>query len=465
MDIDCLMVGEPIPADLCSAEQGSRHCAGCVAATRRCTACQKARGIADAERGLCAKCAENNPKESRSAEAETAVSSLLESFNDDVGKILETVFNPVEARPSRIEHAAPGDPPILSQPDLLYARLCEHALARADAYIVRHVMQVFAIRARLTEEESRRALRKLTKGGYIEVLGDGEIRLLRDHTAIAEIIERRGEEYSVRGNKSRSKNLKKGPKPSKIPVSALQSESRSTQPVVLSEPRASSSVPVPPAEMPVRTQRSKGPTIGEVFGFILNASMMIGEERIARAVVPTIGVRMKLGTQDVIAALEVLEKAGAIERKDGWRVVVLLKEEYEDHTPVITPKTITPSRATPPRTSGSRTPSTRERQERLHLRVVPGGEEASTDDVPEDSSPPPSASVLDEAIERLEATLPALRSMRDEVNAKVAMLELAFSQLKSAKEQVEQTEADTKRALSEAETAMSDLLNTLRRKA
>lgn len=447
MDMDCQMVGEPIPADLCSAEQGSHHCSGCIASTRRCVACQQTRGIADASRGLCADCAEKNPKEARRGEVDKTVSSLLETFNDEVGKILDAEFKLDTVTLSRSAQSAPINPSILSQPDLIYGVLCEHALMRDDCYYVRNVMQVLAIRVRLTEDESKLALRELVNRGQIELLADGEIRLLKDIEAVAKIIERRGEEYTVRGVKSRAKKFKS---------SSTVTDESLPKPVTTprANPPATSRTPVRPPEPIVPTV--KGPTVGDVFRFVRNASMMIGDVRVARAVVPTVGARMKLGPQDVIAALEALEKAGAIVQKDGWRVVVILKEDHDDATPVATPKVAT---------SKSRAPSTRERRERLHLRVVPGGEGSSTDDESAVDPSPPSASTLDAAIEQLESALPTLRTLRDQVNAKVAMLELSLTQLKSAKAHAEQAESEAKQTLANAEVLMSDLLSTLRRKA
>lgn len=451
MDIDCLMVGEPIPADLCSAEQGTHHCAGCSAPTRRCVACQVTRGIADASRGLCAACAEKNPKAPRGDEAVKTVSSLLEDFSDRIDDLVVSETKFVEVSPSRSAQTVAISPPILSQPDLIYGMLCEHALVRGDGFIVRGVMQLLAIRARLTESESNLALSKLVKRGQVEVLSDGEIRLLKDLEAIPGIIERRGEEYTTRGNKSRAQ------KPTA--AQGLRSMPRSS-PLTYPAPHSTASFPVqPPPAQAVLV--AKGPSVGDVFRFVREMSSVFGNERLARAVVPTISARLKIGPQDAIAALEKLEHAGAIGRKDGWRSVVVLVDAFDDAASAVTPKVTPP--ASPRMPSASRPESSRGQRDRLHLRVVPdAGETSQTQEIP---IPPLPAVSLDEAIDRLEQALPALRALRDQTNAKVAMLELTLSQLKSARGQVAQVENMAKQTLAEAEIAMGDLLNVLRRKA
>lgn len=446
MDIDCLMVGEPIPADLCSAEQGTHHCAGCTASTRRCTACQKARGITDAKRGLCDECAEKNPKASRRNEA---VSSLLENFSDRVDDLVGSETKFVEVSLSRSAQAVAISPPILSQPDLIYGMLCEHALEHGDGFIVRGVMQLLAIRARLTKGESDLALSKLVKRGDVEALSDGEIRLLKNLEAIPGIIERRGEEYTPRGYKSRAKK----------PATAKGSRG-----MPQSNPLPH---PVPPALLPVQSPQAPvalvvmGPSVGDVFRFVQKMSSVFGNERLARAVVPTIGARLKIGPQDTIAALEKLERAGAISRKDGWRSVAILVDSFDDVASVVTPKVTPPALSRMP--SASRSESGRGQRERHHLRVVP--DVAEMPQSTETPSPPLPSLSLDEAIERLEHALPAIRALRDQTNAKVAMLELTLSQLKSAQGQVAQVERMAKQTLAEAETAMGDLLNVLRQKA
>mgnify|MGYP000883575775 CR=1 FL=1 len=61
--IQCIMVGERIPASVCEAEQGSAHCQGCTAHTRRCLKCNKARGIVDTVNGWCGVCAGKSDKD------------------------------------------------------------------------------------------------------------------------------------------------------------------------------------------------------------------------------------------------------------------------------------------------------------------------------------------------------------------------------------------------------------------
>jgi hypothetical protein len=438
MDIDCLMVGEPIPAELCSAEQGSHHCDGCAASTRRCVACQKTRGIADAHRGFCAECVEKNPKVSRREAVTNTVSNLFENFSDRVDDLVDAEIVQGTNTISRVAQTPAISPPILSQPDLIYGMLCEHALARGNAYVVRSVMQLLAIRSRLTESESHLALRKLVSRGQVVILPNEEVRLLKDLEVVASIIERRGEEYTTRGTKTRKKQPYVAP-----PLTSAK------PPVVVAK---QASVPVPVAATPV----AKGPTIGDLFRFVREMSSVFGAERLARAVIPTISSRLKLPVQDVMNALTKLETDGAIIRKDGWRVVAVLRESHDDATPVVAPKMPTPRHD----------PVTRERRERrehLHLRVVPLQEQ--TTQTPEIPPSLPAATSLDEAIERLEQTLPGLRSLRDQVNAKVAMLELSLAQLKLAKTQAEQADAMAKQTLGEAEAAMNDLLSTLRHKA
>lgn len=51
----CQMLGDAIPADICSSEQGHRGCKNCKASTRKCEKCKK-NSVAKAVDGLCDEC-------------------------------------------------------------------------------------------------------------------------------------------------------------------------------------------------------------------------------------------------------------------------------------------------------------------------------------------------------------------------------------------------------------------------
>lgn len=104
---------------------------------------------------------------------------------------------------------------------------------------------------------------------------------------------------------------------------------------------------------------ASGPTLGDLFDAICRLSTDLGGERLVRAVVPTLSARLSIGIPDIIAAMERLELQKAIQRKDGWRTIVVTADRVEDTSPVKTAA-----------------PSARERAEKLNLRVVAGGEPA-----------------------------------------------------------------------------------------
>ncbi len=109
--VRCRIVHDDIPIDICSKEQNVEDCEGCRAPTRRCHACKKLRGIADAERGLCPACAADAGQVQRTAVFEGtpahAITTVLDRVRSlAIGKKIEPrEVSPETAEPDEIENA------------------------------------------------------------------------------------------------------------------------------------------------------------------------------------------------------------------------------------------------------------------------------------------------------------------------------------------------------------------------
>jgi hypothetical protein len=488
LKVSCVMAGDMIPASLCETEQGGMLCSGCQAPTRRCAACNQAKGIADARRGLCGKCLAANSADEIEHRGNA---QLLEEASNNVLDLIDQMSEeqPVTNEAARvISSKSAAHAPAAKRLDLEVALgvLAEHGVNKPDGQFVPNPVRVLALRFGLLPAEAMSTVQALSDAGKIMLRSEATWRFLVD---VSDVIRSRDEIFTSTGMPSRAYSVgQPTAKPSsgivkpkavykptkrddanppaiyKVLVEAAQmvggnmvvrgaipllitrmrlkphqaielleqlasadhvrqvDEWRSicllgapavskpgivqTQPeasvepvtraktrldpftgvrarkiepqarkpravlpptaetsALHAQPAAPDSVSTPVDIKPREEQKTTsnaiiGPTVSDLFDAISGMSTDLNGERLARAAVPTLSVRFSLGIPDIIVALERLEQQKAIERKDGWRSILVLIDRVDDNHPVRTAL-----------------PSARERAEKLNLRVVDGGEQ------------------------------------------------------------------------------------------
>ncbi|TAL19604.1 sigma-70 family RNA polymerase sigma factor [Patescibacteria group bacterium] len=85
MEVFCQIAEGDVSEDFCSREQGKPECQGCVAPTRRCTACKKSGHLVEPRLGLCAVC--QRAKGNGTVEQRRSVEHLLEERTAALRKI------------------------------------------------------------------------------------------------------------------------------------------------------------------------------------------------------------------------------------------------------------------------------------------------------------------------------------------------------------------------------------------
>lgn len=299
-----------IPVSLCYQEQGGRECHGCTATSRRCVECGQTNALAEPREGICAKClvrlgtkpsdaSPRLPGGSTSRAFERAVEAMecetdldLEALGAKLGKPQE-ISAETELSPSRL----------VANPESVMPVLLEHLTERPDGLkVVTAPARVLSERARLLPHEAKLVLGALTERGFVKPLAEGwsEVEVLKTNTPVQ----------------------------TGSPVSAV--EDKETRSALVTDPRRVLRTNTRPGSVENRI-----PTIAEVFAELQARYREISGERLVHGAVPMLQLRCRIGAPIVIRMLERLEAENLIEKRDGWRTVVLLADEVGDMRPAL----------------------------------------------------------------------------------------------------------------------------------
>lgn len=94
--VQCRIVHDKIPVQICAGEQGTSACNGCTAPTRRCKVCGVARGIAEPIQGLCQACIK--PGKPRALTRTRLFEGSSEDALEEVFRLARTIENTQKVR-------------------------------------------------------------------------------------------------------------------------------------------------------------------------------------------------------------------------------------------------------------------------------------------------------------------------------------------------------------------------------
>lgn len=458
MNIGCQMVGAEIPRSLCESEQGSTLCSGCKAMTRRCVECGKAAGITFPLHGLCSACAHKRGITSDRANSRLPGGSSAVALEGAVAAVRAiSVDADVVSLPKLYRQKAEEKlvvPSLTKEHGRLVALFGEHAQRRGDSWFVKEPLRILLVRAKFLPDEGKQVLSDLVSAGYLVGVEPWSTAELKQAPALAA---GDGEDVSdgpgadaPREYAPRRTVAYRGPRmalPPQQPVLQELVENISTvSPVV----------------------QSAGRTFTEIYAYLLGKAMVIRGERLVRGAVPMVATEYRTSPASVVTAFEHLLSAGHIAQRGGWGAIVLLRDKLEDNGVAIAPPAPRDytRRATMAGNIGAQTRPQASHSSVPHLRVIEG-EGASLDLAPNSTvvarNSGQAADSLDDLIDEVEQRLPELRSIRDQVAAKVSTLEINLATLKACREQVSQTSESVASALRESEVATAELLALLRK--
>ena len=217
----------------------------------------------------------------------------------------------------------------------------------------------------------------------------------------------------------------------------------------------------PPTHLhrPASPKRRPVPTFAEAYDALLRKSVVADGARILRGVVPILQLELHIGGPDALRILDRLQHDGHIAQRDGWRVITLIASSVHCTDPI----TVTPAPASHPHVPHPATPHQEERPVGPHTDMMPTPPTAPAPSPPVVIAPaPPSAETIATAIATLEAQLPRLRVLRDQVNTRVATLEAYLAALRAAHDQYAAADHTMRTLLAESATATDELLRILR---
>lgn len=470
MNIGCQMVGAEIPRSLCESEQGSTSCSGCKAATRRCVECSKAVGIAFPLHGLCGVCAKKRgitsdransrlPGGSPAAALEGAVTAVRA-----IGVDADVVSSPKLYRQKAEEKLVA--PSLSNEHGRLVALLGEHAQKRGGSWVVKEPLRILLVRAKFLPDEGKQVLSDLVSAGYLVGAEPWSAAELKQAPALAA-----GDGEDAPDGPGADAPKERAPYRTaayRAPRVALPPKRSVMRQMVPEATAPSEELAVQQPVSSPTVQLSGGRTFTEIYACLLGKAMVIRGERLVRGAVPMVATEYRTSPASVVTAFEHLLSAGHIAQRGGWGAIVLLRDKLEDNGVAIAPPAPRDytRRATAAGTTGTQTRPQASRSSVPHLRVIEG-EGASLDLAKDGALGAPisgqATDSLDDLIAEVEKRLPELRSIRDQVTAKISALEINLATLKACREQVSQTSESVASALRESEVATAELLALLRK--
>ncbi|MFH1430204.1 MAG: hypothetical protein ABIG71_01610 [Candidatus Uhrbacteria bacterium] len=439
-DVYCHIAEEVITPTMCADEQDDTMCVGCAAATRRCTACGKTTEITDTHEGLCALCVTVLGRVLKRRQAPPP--SMDAALDEILGTLRALSTRSVDDGATHTPSAAPPPPAVLRQPRALLSILAEHAQKRGDTTIVQSPIMVLRSRAKLTIDEASQVLQKLEELGELTWSIEAA-QLLREEPRAAS--DEMQAQIAPAARKRHS-------------ISATQEKAKRPE---RSERQKRSAPPTSPPTSQTRSGTAQMKTYADVYSMLSERAGSSNDERIVRGAVPMLQLALRIGPRDIVQILEELKQLGHIEQRDGWRTIVLLAEHVDDDRHAIMA----------PLTAQHAPTASRRATKQLELRVLPGNGEQPKRARPQPIRRVPSTTqdeelptlpMVDAAIDELGQRLPELRALRDDIAQRVATLEASLAALRSTRDQFEEVDAQTKRALHEAEGVAEQLLATLR---
>lgn len=444
--VRCQIVHDDIPTDICSKEQNAEDCEGCHAPTRRCTACKKVRGIADAERGLCATCATAAGAISRTTSFDGTPDKAIAKVLDRVRTLAVSQTPDHENTPQAQSHESRESvlkpSPHLDDPLPLFHALMEHAALRGKEGIISAPISILMRRFHLLREEAVEALNLLAKEGYFDGKEPWEKLLLNRMTDIKAIEARletpRGQQPYEPAAKKPMRQREAKPSPDsrgathhKPKADQERKEVRPTTP--------KPDVITLPSSKPLATY-------GEIYEYLQSRSHEVRDERVIGGALPLLQIRFKLNPSLARESLEWLERHGCVERKDEWRSIRLLSPPTQgaDDGPARIPSQATvrpkpPSKQPMLTAPHQPTPQGMVEQTTKLIAPVPVG----------------SANWLSQSIALLEREVAPLRKKRDDLSQRIALLEAGLALLKKA-------ETDLASAKDGADTSLADVAQLIR---
>lgn len=453
--VQCIMVGEHIPTTVCETEQGSTHCQGCTAQTRRCLKCGKACGIVDAVNGWCGVCAEKSDKDDPVADDKPDVTfaSLLHRVRlvqaSELDEELPTWSHKAEvAKPARSKAS--------TDPAAIHLVLLEHGVKRGPDWVVSVPRSILIRRVRLLPEEADEAMKGLVKGKYLRGSAPWDEATLLKTDGIEEIkakLDHPRAATSGSGTHTRHIRRKRGKTDSEQATKPAPTPPKPAPPPV-AKPKPAAPTPVtqpkspPPTPRPITSAKPLG-TYAEAYASLVERSQMVGNQRILRSALPVLQIRWRIGPEYATQILEKLLRDGHISQNDGWRSIVLLKDAIVDETPLPSKETVRkPSSHTPHPPHGPRP---------RPPMPTPGSSAVTAAATQTDVALDP----LDAAIQAIEAQLQALRALHEGVAQEMQTLEACLSALQRAKQRGSELSPSLREALTKAALANANLLAAL----
>ncbi|MFA6161471.1 MAG: hypothetical protein WC766_04850 [Patescibacteria group bacterium] len=387
------MVNDEIPVQICVEEQTADGCKGCASVTRRCTACEKTRGIADSEQGLCETCSNKaGGVRQRTLTFKGTPDQAISNVLDRVRDVAEAEQLP--ARPTtstQQQSAALASPKFIKDPVALYPILMEHGNLRHGIWKVGSPVTILMRRFHLLRHEATKVLTVLTEKKLIHGAAPwSEVELIKTEGIEIQQAKITNPRAAPKNEQTKRRVVTRQPVASQAPVAATTTQSFEAL----------------PSMRPVATY-------SEIYAFLISKSNLVRDERLVGGAVPALQIRFKLNPAQAIESLEWLVTGRYVQQKDAWRTIVLCAERVEssdgpsrlEQTGKHRPRS---GRPIPVRTQTS-LPAVQPR--------VTAVIEANL------ATSALSPSVLETAMQELERKLPALRKQRDELAQQVAQLE------------------------------------------
>lgn len=401
----CRMVNGELPASVCKREQGAPECKGCIVSSRRCTACGKTRGIADAERGWCEHCLKQRGE----------LIPRVAAFEGPPDKALEDVLARVRTvgggnfrgRTAAVDDAFPCPPSMKKDLVKFYPVLMEHGEEHDGTWSVSMPVQILVRRMHLLREEAALVLTKLAAKGKLSGAAPWDEVTLIDTDDIDEI-------------KAKLDNPRAQSQEDKVPrrkhSGAAQNASLPT-PATSVTPRIPTKLAAPLSTADLPSMKPLA-TYAELFAHLISRSSEVRGERLMGGALPALQIRFKLTTDQAKESLEWLQTNGHLLQKDGWRTIALLSTKVESDDGPRKPQATDEWQRRSPGGIKSSTSRTARSAERIAQSEASGGRAVSVAKAPVEL-PYSFADTLNE----VENILPSLREQRDTLALQIAKLE------------------------------------------